>query len=564
LESQTDLERRMLLAILLAMAVLFATPYIFNRFYPAPETPPEVARQAAPLEVEPEPEVFPVTPPVRRAEPDREAGPATEAEARTIILENEDLLLRWNSAGAVLESARLKGYLTREGEPVELIPPELPPEVQRPFGIRLDEEVFGESLREAVFEVQGAEAYRVRGPAELVFEYRRGDLEVRKSVQLPATGFILEVQTEVLSGGRPVPYSVVMGPGVGEVEPETYGDFGYPAVVYYAGDSVERVALKKVEPEGVPITPGARWVAMDSQYFAYLLLDRAGIAQGRISRVDVEVRREGAVTVHPLLVAEVTPGRRGTYSLFVGPKDYETLAQADPTLSELIDFGWFAILVKPLLFSLKYIYQYIGNYGWSIIILTFIINLALFPIRYKQMVSMKKMSELQPKLRSIQDKYKRMKRDDPRRQEMNVEVMGMYRQHGVNPLGGCLPLVIQMPFLFAFYRMLVSSIELRGAHFFGWIRDLSQYDPYYITPIAMGLSMVAQQKMTPATGDPTQRRMMMILPVVFTFFFLHVSSGLAIYFLFSNLFGMMFQFMIQRWNPDKHKAGASGKAAVKK
>jgi YidC/Oxa1 family membrane protein insertase len=303
---------------------------------------------------------------------------------------------------------------------------------------------------------------------------------------------------------------------------------------------------------------------MDSQYFAYLLLDRAGVAGGRISRIDVEVRDADAVAVHPLLMAEVSPGRRGEYSLYLGPKHYETLGEVDPTLSELIDFGWFAILVKPLLFSLKWIYQYVGNYGWSIIILTFIINLALFPIRYKQMTSMKKMAELQPKLRSIQDKYKRMKRDDPRRQEMNVEVMGLYRQHGVNPLGGCLPLLIQMPFLFAFYRMLVSSIELRGAPFIAWIQDLSQYDPYYVTPIVMGVSMVAQQKMMPAAGDPTQRRMMMLLPVVFTFFFLHLSSGLVIYFLFSNLFGMMFQFLVQKWNPDKQKAGSAGKAAVKK
>jgi YidC/Oxa1 family membrane protein insertase len=555
---QTDLERRMLLAILLAMAVLFATPYIFNRLYPVPEVPPAVERAAAPVEVEPEPEIFPVIPPARAD------APPTEAEARTVILENEDLLMHWNSAGGVLESAQLKGYQSREGGLVELVPPELPPEIQRPFAIRLEEEALQESLRGAVFEVRGAEGGQVRGPAEVTFEYRRGELEVRKTIQLPQAGFLIHVRTEVLAGGRPVPYSLVMGPGVGDLEPDYYGDFGYPGVAYYSADSVERVVLKNVEPQGIAIAPGARWVAMDSQYFAYLVLDRGGLAGGRISRIDVEVRREETVAVLPLLVAEVSPGRRGDYALFLGPKDYETLGEIDPTLSDLIDFGWFAILVKPLLFSLKWIYQYVGNYGLAIILLTFIINLALFPIRYKQMVSMKKMAELQPKLRSIQDKFKRMKRDDPRRQEMNTEVMALYRQHGVNPLGGCLPLLIQMPFLFAFYRMLVSSIELRGAPFVGWIQDLSLYDPYYITPIAMGLSMVAQQKMTPATGDPTQRRMMMMLPVVFTFFFLHVSSGLAIYFLFSNLFGMMFQFMIQKWNPDKHKSGGSGKAAAKK
>jgi YidC/Oxa1 family membrane protein insertase len=133
---------------------------------------------------------------------------------------------------------------------------------------------------------------------------------------------------------------------------------------------------------------------------------------------------------------------------------------------------------------------------------------------------------------------------------MNTEVMALYKENGVNPLGGCLPLVIQMPFLIAFYRMLASSIELRGAPFMGWIQDLSQHDPYYVTPVVMGISMVVQQKMTPATGDPTQRRMMMMLPVVFTFFFLNLSSGLVVYFLFSNLFAMMFQVLMQRLKTD--------------
>jgi YidC/Oxa1 family membrane protein insertase len=179
---------------------------------------------------------------------------------------------------------------------------------------------------------------------------------------------------------------------------------------------------------------------------------------------------------------------------------------------------------------------------------------------------MAKMSAVQPKLKSIQDKYKRMKRDDPRKQQMNAEVMALYKEHGVNPLGGCLPLILQMPILFAFYRMLYTSIELRGAPFMLWIQDLSKPDPYYITPIVMGATMVAQQKMTPATGDAAQRRMMMFLPILFTFFFLQVSSGLAIYFLFSNVFGMALQFLLQKFKPELTAKGkkAPGKKKTKK
>jgi YidC/Oxa1 family membrane protein insertase len=169
------------------------------------------------------------------------------------------------------------------------------------------------------------------------------------------------------------------------------------------------------------------------------------------------------------------------------------------------------------------------------------------------------MSELQPKVRSIQDRYKRLKRDDPRRQDMNAEMMALYKEHGVNPLGGCLPLLVQMPFLFAFYRMLYSSFELRGAPFIFWITDLSKQDPYYVTPIVMGVTMLLQQMMTPTPGqDPTQRRMMMILPVMFTFFFLNMSSGLTVYFLFSNVFGMMFQLLLQKWSPEMVKPAVAG------
>src|SRR5690606_10050335 len=178
--------------------------------------------------------------------------------------------------------------------------------------------------------------------------------------------------------------------------------------------------------------------------------------------------------------------------------------------------------------------------------------------------SMQRMSEIQPKLRSIQDKYKRMKRDDPRRQQMNAEVMALYKEHGVNPLGGCLPLLVQMPILFAFYRMLVSSIELRGAPFILWIQDLSKPDPFYVTPIVMGASMLVQQNITPSTVDPAQKRIMMFLPVIFTFFFLNVSSGLALYFLFSNVFAMMFQFLLQRLKPGLAKGKQSKKRSKKK
>jgi YidC/Oxa1 family membrane protein insertase len=368
------------------------------------------------------------------------------------------------------------------------------------------------------------------------------------------------METDVRLEGRSIPFSILLGPGMGPIIPDEQGDFAEPKASYYMGGSVERHTVDDLEEEAIRFEPGTRWVALESLFFAYLVVSPDGIRGGSITQTEFAGTGDDSAPAR-LLSAEVDMEAGAQYAAFLGPKAYEVLQAADVTLIELIDYGWFALLVRPLLFGLNFIYEYLHNYGWAIIVLTFGINAVLFPVRYKQMASMKKMSELQPQMKAIQDRYKKMKRTDPRRSKMNEEVMALYKKHGVNPLGGCLPLVIQMPFLFAFFRMLRSSIELRGASFIGWwIPDLSQ--PDIPLTILMGASMVVQQKMTPAAGDPTQRKMMMFLPVVFTFFFLSFSSGLVLYFLFSNLFGMMFQFLTQRWQ--QAAAAAPTKERAKK
>ena len=203
--------------------------------------------------------------------------------------------------------------------------------------------------------------------------------------------------------------------------------------------------------------------------------------------------------------------------------------------------------------ALRFINQYTNNYGYAIIVLTFVLTLLLFPFRIKQMISMKKMQVLQPQIKEIQERYKRYKKTDPKRAEMNQEIMALYKENHVNPLGGCLPLILQMPLLIAFYNLLAYSIELRQAPFMGWLHDLSVKDPYYVLPIVMGVTMLISQKMTPMTpgADPTQAKMMMIMPVVFTFFFLNVSSGLNLYFLCSNVFQIAFQKIAERWMGDQ-------------
>ena len=559
---QSGTESRLLLAIILSMAVLLLTPYLYQKLYPPP---PEKTQLQEDRDRTTLPESTP--PPATKPPLGAVEGTPTEAEAQSIEIENADLVWRWNSRGAVLESALLKHYAVRDeqagsdarGSELEMVPQQLPEAALAPLAIRVTDERLQGLLSQAVYEVQGAAASKLRAPLQITFLYRDAQVQVTRRLEVPSNGYGVEVETEVLSGGEPVPFALHLGPGIGDIDPRVDKEFVNRQIAYRFANSVERNGPDDLE-EGEKFLPvAAQWVALDSQYFTSLILAPGAIRDLRLQRNDWKGLKDREESIS-LLSADVGVARGARVSLFVGPKHDEILGNFDASATELIDYGWLAFLVRPLVLSLRFIYQYVNNYGWAIIILTFGINLVLFPLRYKQMASMKKMGALQPKIKSIQEKYKRMKRDDPRRKQMNADVMGLYKQHGVNPLGGCLPLVIQMPFLIAFYQMLANSIELRAAPFITWwIPDLSL--PDIPLTIIMGASMFVQQKMTPAaSADPMQRRMMMMLPLVFMFMFFGFASGLVLYFLFSNLFAMMFQILVQKWNPEL----AAGKAKTEK
>jgi YidC/Oxa1 family membrane protein insertase len=227
---------------------------------------------------------------------------------------------------------------------------------------------------------------------------------------------------------------------------------------------------------------------------------------------------------------------------FVGPKQFDVLESVDRELVRAIQFGLFGWLAVPLLGALESIYGVVGNYGWAIILLTKSISIAVSPLRHKSVVSMRKMHAVQPQMKAIQDRYKGLKATDPARQKMNGEIMALYKEKGVNPAGGCLPMLLQFPVLLAFYSMLSQAIELRGAEFGWWIRDLSQPDPYYIVPVLMAGTMFWQTKITPSTADPAQQRIMMLMPLMFTVMFLWAPSGLVIYWFVSTLWAIGQQY----------------------
>jgi YidC/Oxa1 family membrane protein insertase len=228
-----------------------------------------------------------------------------------------------------------------------------------------------------------------------------------------------------------------------------------------------------------------------------------------------------------------------TFSGFIGPKNHRDLAALNPELIDVIDYGWFTFIAKPMFLLLQFIQGYVGNWGWTIVILTILIKLVLFPLSFKGMVSMQKLKDLAPKMKEIQLKYK----DDKQKQSMHM--MELYKKHGANPMGGCLPLILQIPVFFAIYRVLLNAIELKGAPWMFWVHDLAEMDPYFVLPILMGATMFLQQKITPNTmQDEMQKKIFQFLPVVFTFFFLWFPAGLTLYWFINNLFTICQQYYI--------------------
>ncbi len=231
------------------------------------------------------------------------------------------------------------------------------------------------------------------------------------------------------------------------------------------------------------------------------------------------------------------------YSSYFGPKQDEFLSASGNQFEKAINYGFFQPLSKPLMVVLKFFYGFIGNYGFAVILLTVCIKLIFWPLTQKSYKSMKGMQKLQPEMKKMREKHGKDK------QKLNQEMMSFYKENKVNPLGGCLPMVIQIPVFFALYRVLLGSIELRHAPFMLWITDLSAKDPYYVTPLIMGVTMFLQQKMTPTNMDPTQEKLMLMMPVVFTFMFLNFPAGLVLYWLTNNLLTILQQYLIRR-QPD--------------
>ena len=560
------MERRVLLAVFLSFLVLYAYQALIGPPSPPPSPesgapPGPVAETAAPgPSPDPVPQPLPRQPEtIVAVEPTIPDPVIADSEPRDIVVESDTFRAVFANRGAELVSWQLKSYLD-EGAPVELVPRDLPVEEPWPFSLLFDDETLTDLAHEGLYR-PSASRLRLTDRAEaLTFEYEDGSgLRVRKRFAFdPAVQpYLVLLTVEASLEGRALAPSIRWGPALGGVE-SAVGGFQTPrqgpqGLVY--GRAFEQGVLGEPDLEHIRAADAVRQPVYEGQ------LSFVGVDNHYFVAVGLPMPRESLVSYRPVPLPPIDPdgeGRdlmafdltvpAGTADLpfYLGPKDFDVLEAADPVLVRAIDFGWLGWLIVPLHRSLKWVHGFVGNWGWAIIILTVLINIVIFPLRHKSVVSMRKMQEVQPEMKAIQERYKHLKATDPDKQKMNQEIMTLYRERGVNPASGCLPMLLTMPVLFAFFRLLSAAIELRGAPFMLWIQDLSLPDPLYVTPLVMGASMVLQQKMTPSQADPTQQKIMMIMPVVFTFMFLGFPSGLVLYWLTSNVFGIGQQMVTNR------------------
>jgi len=341
---------------------------------------------------------------------------------------------------------------------------------------------------------------------------------------------------------------------VTSIVPEKADRYGFSGPSALINDKLEQIKIKDIKEKNT-YTGNLKWIAVQDRYFLSGIIPKSP-SEAVMHLVLNKDNLLEAQYVQP--ESEVSSGSQQSfeYLLFLGPKSMKVLRDFDYDLDKAVNFGWFDFIAKPCVWLMNFLYGFIPNYGLAIIILTIMIKLLLWPLGSKSYKSMNAMKKLQPLMTEIREKYKNDKK------EMNAQMMNLYKVYKINPMGGCLPMVAQIPVFFALYRMLYESIELRHAPFFGWIIDLSAPDrlfrfdftiplmePPYGIPvltIVMGASMLLQQKMTPAAGDPMQQKMMMLMPVVFTFIFINFSSGLVLYWLVNNLLSMGQQYYIMK------------------
>jgi YidC/Oxa1 family membrane protein insertase len=539
-KKELSMEVRLLLAFLLMGLVLFLTPYI----YKAPPQPPKQAVPTAPMQAaqadkKPEAAGRPVA---AQTVP----GQIQDTAEREFTIDTDIYRIKFSNRGATVHSWVLKKYLDHAGKPLELVNQASFSKVPAPFSLALKDSQAADVLNYGLYA-----AKPFSGGLGVEYEFSDGKNHAKKTFQFSKDGYLSQVATEASENGVPVDNLIEWRGGFGD--PTSLNRIAEQHGVYYdlnQGKLITRDA--KSVKDGPSSTSGNfSFAGVDDRFFAFVFLPKDNTSTTAVAvKDDVPATPAGKEEMH--VGVEVGGDTVNRMVAFVGPKDIDLLRKVDPKLEQLIDWGWFGVIAKPIFLALHWLNDnLVHNYGWSIVIITIVINLVLLPMRFAGMKSQRKMQALQPQIAAINAKYKGLSLRDPRKQQQNQEIMDLYKTAGANPMSGCLPMVIQIPILYAFYKVLNVTIELRGAHWL-WVTDLSQPEmlPIHILPVVMVVSQFLMQQMTPTPGvDPAQAKMMRFMPLMFGFFFYNVSSGLVLYWLTSNLVGILQQWIVNRTMP---------------
>ncbi|MBI3405674.1 MAG: membrane protein insertase YidC, partial [Acidobacteria bacterium] len=567
-------ETRVLMAFALSMMVMASWGLLFPPQKPPqpPATkPPVAASSASPTSgsaIAPNsPATISSAPAQSQAAP-AAPNPTAESSEHSIAIEDQLYHVELTNRGGVVKSWQLKKYTDSQTPPkiLDLVHADSSQQLDGwPLSIVLDGQHAEQEkqINAALYRVT-SDGGSPRAPGPVEFEWSDGKLAVTKRFTF-GHDYIVSIDTRVTLDGQPLPHAVAWRGGFGDAS--VYNAADRVTVFYRTEGKLKALAIKKLgnsEHQDLrQLQEGTiEYAGMQDQYFAAAFLPRGSSVAFWHWKLDRDVTRDGKAVkdaVAEMSAGSTVPGPVGL-RLFVGPKDLDVLGQLNPPITELVDFGFFSFFAKPLFYVLRWIYDqsWVGNYGWAIVLLTILLNMLLFPLKIKNYRVMKKMQKVAPEIQAINNRYKKYSMRDPKQQEKNTEVMAVYKREGVNPAGGCLPMVMQLPIWLALYSMLSVAIELRHAPWMGWIRDLSSKDPYYILPVLMGVTMYVMNKMTPMTAtDPAQQQMMKIMPIMFggMFVIAPVSSGLVLYILTSNLVGMAQQWYLNKSHSMDEPAG---------
>lgn len=549
-KKELSMEKRLLLAFGLMGLVLLGSQYLMPT---QPQTQePKAERQSAPPaaqaeSAQPVPQPGPEQPKTAStAAPSPAASAVADTEERSsIVIETRVYKAVFTNRGATIRSWTLKDYKDSTGKPVELVNLAGEKLTGRPFSYQFRNRKPAADLNNALFQVK-------ESPGRIEFNWSDGKTTARKIFEFDKTYYRARLVSEVSENGQALPHLLAWRGGFGDLT--AHNAVAVMHSVYYDSAKAKLVVEEaKIAKEGPVLVSGSfGFAGLEDAYFAAVILPEAGLTTDFQTWMDNFKSTDAEEELPHVGVAFGTQGPIDT-TLFVGPKDLDLLRQAHPRLEQLVDWGWFSFIAKPLFLFLNWLNNgYTHNWGWAIVVVTVIINTVLLPLRFTSMRSAQKMAKLQPKIQAINDKYKGISMKDPRKQKQNEEMMALYQSEGINPLGGCIPMLLQMPFFFAFFKVLSVAIELRGAPWL-WVGDLSQPEAGMIRflPILMLITQVLMQKMTPtAGGDQSQQKMMMtMMPIVLTVMFYSASSGLVLYWLTGNVVGIVQQYFFNKLAP---------------